>query len=77
MPVTIGAPMIRPLSQAAQVFAPGVLPYRLGYYDPGYAPQSSDLLCTFRIIPRRGVDLIEAAAVVAAESSTGTWAEVR
>jgi len=57
-------------------FAAGVNPYREAYWDPGYKPRATDLLCAFRVQAAPGVDLIEAAAAVAAESSTGTWTEV-
>jgi ribulose-bisphosphate carboxylase large chain len=54
----------------------GVRAYAADYYVPDYVPADTDLLCAFRITPAAGVDLIEAAAAVAAESSTGTWTEV-
>lgn len=54
----------------------GVHPYAKAYYTPGYSPQATELLCAFRIHPRADVGLVEAAAAVAAESSTGTWTEV-
>lgn len=54
----------------------GVRPYRLDYYVPDYEPLNTDLLCAFRITPQPGVDTVEAASAVAAESSTGTWTEV-
>ena len=54
----------------------GVRPYAGDYYAPGYVPSDTDLLCAFRIQPAGNVDMIEAAAAVAAESSTGTWTEV-
>jgi len=55
----------------------GVAPYaEMGYYDAGYEPKSSDVLCAFRITPQEGVDPIEAAAAVAGESSTATWTVV-
>jgi ribulose-bisphosphate carboxylase large chain len=54
----------------------GVRPYAVDYYVPDYVPSETDLLCAFRIQPKEGVDIIEAAAAVAAESSTGTWTEV-
>jgi len=57
-------------------FAAGVNPYREAYWDPGYEPRATDVLCAFRVQAAPGVDLIEAAAAVAAESSTGTWTEV-
>jgi len=54
----------------------GVRPYQVDYYVPDYEPLETDLLCAFRITPRPGVDMVEAASAVAAESSTGTWTEV-
>lgn len=61
---------------ARQQFVAGVQPYRKTYYEPGYEPKETDLLCAFRIEPSPGIPLEEAAAAVAAESSTGTWTEV-
>ncbi len=60
-------------------FAAGVQPYRNAYYEPDYEPKDTDLLCAFRLEMPAGateIDVIEAAAAVAAESSTGTWTEV-
>ncbi len=57
-------------------FQAGVRTYAVDYYVPDYVPSDTDLLCAFRIEPLHGVDLIEASAAVAAESSTGTWTEV-
>ncbi len=57
-------------------FRAGVRAYALDYYVPEYVPSDTDLLCAFRIEPLQGVDMIEASAAVAAESSTGTWTEV-
>ena len=56
--------------------ASGVHPYRDVYLDLGYEPGATNLLAAFRITPRGGVELSEAAAAVAAESSTGTWTDV-
>ena len=53
-------------------FDAGVSPYREAYWDPSYEPRETDLLCAFGIQPKPGVDTIEAAAAVAAESATGT-----
>ncbi len=55
---------------------PGVHPYRELYLDLAYTPRETDLLAAFRLVPRGDVPLDEAAAAVAAESSTGTWTEV-
>lgn len=64
-----------PAAPAAR-FAAGVHPYREAYWDPAYEPKATDILCAFRIQPKPGVDRVEAASAVAAESSTGTWTEV-
>ncbi|MEK7785189.1 MAG: RuBisCO large subunit C-terminal-like domain-containing protein, partial [Chloroflexota bacterium] len=65
-----------PTAQLSEKYKAGVRPYAVDYYVPAYAPLDTDLLCAFRIAPKAGVDMIEAAAAVAAESSTGTWTEV-
>lgn len=70
-----------PLAETTRVskashFQAGVRPYAADYYVPDYVPTDTDLLCAFRIQPATGVDMIEASAAVAAESSTGTWTEV-
>ncbi len=55
----------------------GVIPYaEMGYYQPDYEPDDTDILCAFRITPQKGVDDNEAAAAVAGESSTATWTVV-
>jgi ribulose-bisphosphate carboxylase large chain len=55
----------------------GVLAYReMGYWQPDYAPQETDVVALFRITPQDGVDPEEAAAAVAGESSTATWTVV-
>src|SRR5262245_24305844 len=55
----------------------GVTPYaQMGYYQPDYVPQPTDILCAFRFVPQEGVEPIEAAAAVAGESSTATWTVV-
>jgi ribulose 1,5-bisphosphate carboxylase large subunit-like protein len=60
----------------AGTFQAGVRSYASDYHVPDYVPADTDLLCAFRIQPSSGVDMVEAAAAVAAESSTGTWTEV-
>ncbi|MBI4772021.1 MAG: ribulose-bisphosphate carboxylase large subunit, partial [Chloroflexi bacterium] len=65
-----------PAPSNSQKYQAGVRPYAVDYYVPDYLPADTDLLCAFRIQPSTGVDMIEAAAAVAAESSTGTWTEV-
>src|SRR5580692_3451604 len=55
----------------------GVLPYaQMGYYEPDYVPQPTDVLAAFRISPQPGVPPEEAGAAVAGESSTATWTVV-
>ncbi len=46
------------------------------YYSPGYEPKPTEVLAAFRITPQDEVPWEEAAAAVAAESSSGTWTEV-
>ena len=57
-------------------YQPGVHEYRDTYYHPGYAPADTEILAAFRVTPQPGVPAEEAAAAVAAESSTGTWTTV-
>ncbi len=55
----------------------GVIPYKkMGYWEPDYEPQDTDVIALFRITPQKGVDPEEAAAAVAGESSTATWTVV-
>ena len=61
---------------SAKGFSAGVKAYRDMYWDSDYSPKDTDLLACFRVTPQRGVDPEEAAAAVAAESSTGTWTTV-
>ncbi|MFO7683798.1 MAG: form I ribulose bisphosphate carboxylase large subunit [Chloroflexota bacterium] len=72
-PKTLSQP---PSADLSDKYLAGVRTYASGYYDPDYEPKETDLLCAFRITPKAPTDLIEAAAAVAAESSTGTWTEV-
>jgi hypothetical protein len=44
--------------------------YRQTYWMPEYTPLDTDLLACFKITPQAGVDREEAAAAVAAESSS-------
>ncbi len=46
------------------------------YIDLNYKPRKDDMICLFYVEPAKGVSMKEAAAAVAAESSTGTWTEV-
>lgn len=54
----------------------GVKPYADAYYRPGKKPGDEYMLMAYRIKPRPGVDLVEAASATCAESSTGTWTEI-
>ncbi len=69
--VTLATP-----TTVSEKYHAGVRPYAADYYVPDYVPQDTDLLCAFRIQPKGDADIVEAAAAVAAESSTGTWTEV-
>lgn len=42
-----------------------------------YRPKSSDLVCLFRVEPARKISVRKAAAMVALESSVGTWTDVK
>jgi ribulose-bisphosphate carboxylase large chain len=57
-------------------YVAGVKDYRANYWDPAYTPKDSDLLACFKVVAQDGVPREEAAAAVAAESSTGTWTTV-
>jgi ribulose-bisphosphate carboxylase large chain len=46
------------------------------YLALDYVPAATDLLVAFKLAPREDTSIEEAAAAVAAESSTGTWTEV-
>ncbi|WP_404379571.1 form I ribulose bisphosphate carboxylase large subunit [Caenispirillum salinarum] len=59
-----------------KMFTAGVKQYRETYWEPQYIPKESDFLAVFKITPQPGVPREEAAAAVAAESSTGTWTTV-
>jgi ribulose-bisphosphate carboxylase large chain len=48
----------------------------MGYWQPDYEPQDTDVLCAFRVTPQDGVPPEEAGAAVAGESSTATWTVV-
>lgn len=58
------------------MFEAGVKEYRETYFEPGYEPAPTDVLAAFRLTPQPDVPVEEAAAAVAAESSTGTWTSV-
>src|ERR1700687_5049887 len=61
---------------AREAYRAGVHDYSETYYDPGYRPKDTDILAAFRVTPQPDVPAEEAAAAVAAESSTGTWTNV-
>lgn len=62
---------------ARERYDAGVLKYReMGYWQPDYVPQDTDVIALFRITPQPGVEPEEAAAAVAGESSTATWTVV-
>ncbi len=60
----------------AKKYDAGVKQYQETYWVPNYEPKDTDLLACFKITPQKGVPREEAAAAVAAESSTGTWTTV-
>jgi ribulose-bisphosphate carboxylase large chain len=63
-------------TEVVPLFAAGVKEYRETYWTPDYLPAATDILALFRLTPQPGVPPQEAAAAVAAESSTGTWTSV-
>jgi ribulose-bisphosphate carboxylase large chain len=67
---------IIPVERDATHFDAGVKEYREMYWTPGYEPAETDILACFRMTPQHEVRPEEAAAAVAAESSTGTWTSV-
>src|SRR5437764_5586281 len=64
------------MHEPAALFDAGVKEYRASYWRPDYRPRETDVLTAFRVTPQPGVPIEEAAAAVAAESSTGTWTQV-
>jgi ribulose-bisphosphate carboxylase large chain len=58
------------------MFEAGVREYREMYWNPAFQPRETDVLAAFRIVPQPEVSPEEAAAAVAAESSTATWTSV-
>ncbi len=60
----------------SKAYSAGVKDYRQTYWEPDYRIRDTDLLACFKITPQEGVSREEAAAAVAAESSTGTWTTV-
>ena len=61
---------------SSKTYDAGVKEYRSTYWEPDYQVKDTDLLACFKITPQSGVSREEAAAAVAAESSTGTWTTV-
>ena len=61
---------------AEKTYQAGVKDYRKTYWTPDYVPLDTDVLACFKIVAQAGVPHEEAAAAVAAESSTGTWTTV-
>ena len=59
-----------------QKFQAGVSAYSNRYLELGYKPEENELLIAFKVAPRAGTSMEEAASAVAAESSVGTWTEV-
>src|SRR6204780_3413715 len=65
------------IKDAKKRYAAGVLKYKqMGYWQPDYVVQDTDIVALFRITPQEGVDADECAAAVAGESSTATWTVV-
>jgi ribulose-bisphosphate carboxylase large chain len=61
---------------AQGMFQAGVREYREIYWTPDYQPRDTDVLAVFRVVPQPEVSPEEAAAAIAAESSTATWTSV-
>jgi len=49
----------------------------MSYVDLKYKPDKNDLVCLFRVEPEKRISIKEAAEDVAAESSIGTWVDVK
>jgi len=49
----------------------------MSYINLNYKPSTNDLICEFRVEPSKGVSIKKAAKYIAAESSIGTWTEVK
>ncbi len=49
----------------------------MSYIDLKYRPNKNDLICLFRVEPKKGVSIKKAAEIVAGESSVGTWTTVK
>ncbi|CAN6445158.1 unnamed protein product [Victoria cruziana] len=63
-------------TKASVGFKAGVKDYKLTYYTPDHETLATDILAAFQVTPQPGVLLEEAGAVMAAESSIGTWTTV-
>ncbi|MEK6191180.1 MAG: ribulose-bisphosphate carboxylase large subunit [Chloroflexota bacterium] len=68
--------MTQPSTQTGPERTSGVHSYQELYLALDYVPAATDLLVAFKLAPREDTSMEEAAAAVAAESSTGTWTEV-
>ncbi|NIO44666.1 MAG: type III ribulose-bisphosphate carboxylase [Candidatus Aenigmarchaeota archaeon] len=49
----------------------------MSFIDLKYKPNKNDLVCLFRVEPKKGVSIKKAAEAVAGESSIGTWTHVK
>ena len=49
----------------------------MSYINLNYKPSANDLICEFRVEPSKGVSIKKAAEHIAAESSIGTWTQVK
>jgi ribulose-bisphosphate carboxylase large chain len=47
------------------------------FYEAGYEPDESELVCEFSLEPASDQDMVSAASRVASESSNGTWATLQ
>jgi len=47
------------------------------FLDLSYKPKNNDLICLFKIKPAKGFSIKDASSRVAAESSNGTWTELK
>jgi ribulose-bisphosphate carboxylase large chain len=60
------APADTQIKDAKKRYAAGVLKYKqMGYWQPDYVVQDTDVVALFRITPQEGVDADECAAAVA------------
>jgi ribulose-bisphosphate carboxylase large chain len=63
-----------PTQIESERYESGVIEYsEVGYWDPKYEIQPTDIVALFRYAPQFSVDPIRAIAAIAAESSTATW----